>query len=138
MRKVFLWSDRWWSVLKQVLIESLNESWIVFEDIWEELDYPDIAKEVCKNVIDQQWYWILICWTGIGMSIAANKIKWIRAALVHNCYDATMSRKHNDANVICMWWRVIWPEIAKINMEKFLSCEFEWGRHERRVAKFED
>ncbi len=135
MTKIFFWSDKWWSILKEPLLKYAKEKNIICEDLWEKLDYPDIAKLVCKKTSEGNGIWVLFCWTWIWMSMSANKLKWIRAALVHNCYEASMSRKHNDANVLCMWARVLWVEIAKKCLDAFLENEFEWWRHERRVNK---
>ena len=137
IKKIFLWSDKWWDTLREVLVEYIKENWYELEDLWIAWDYPDIAKDVCEKVTKNDWIWILLCGTWIWMSISANKVKWIRAALVHNWYEAGMAKNHNNANVLCMWWRVIWPEIAKLCLDKYLNTEFEWWRHERRINKFE-
>lgn len=138
MKKLFFWSDKWGSDLRIALIDYAWKKNFIYEDLWEVLDYPDIAKDVCKKVIEEDWVWVLLCGTGIWMSIAANKVYWIRAANVHNSFEAEKSRQHNDANVICMWWRVLWTELAINCFEHFLNSEFEWWRHEARVAKFEN
>lgn len=78
---------------------------------------------------------ILICGTGIGMSLAANKFEGIRAACVSDVYSAKMSRNHNNANVLCIGARVIGDEVAKLIIKTFLENEFEAGRHQRRVDK---
>lgn len=139
MPKIFFASDHWWYKLKEELFMYFKAQWLNVENLWvfdeTSVDYPDIAKSLCEKVIIEAWIWVLLCWTWIGISIAANKIKWIRAALVHNEYEAIMSRKHNNANVICFWWRTIWEEIAKLCLDRFLKEEFEWWRHERRVEK---
>lgn len=101
----------------------------------ESVDYPDIAKSVCDEVIEKKCLGILICGTGVGMSMSANKVKGIRAALCSEEYSAMMTRKHNDANVLTMGGRVIGPELAKNIVKAFLSNEFEGGRHKRRVDK---
>jgi len=100
------------------------------------VDYPDIAKVVCENVLAREHsLGILCCGTGIGMSIAANKIDGIRAALCAECYSAKMARIHNDANVLCLGARVIGVELAREVAAAFLSVSFEGGRHARRVEK---
>ena len=81
---------------------------------------------------------ILICGTGIGISIAANKIKGIRAALCHNEYTAKQARLHNDANILALGARVIGDELGKAIVKTFLNTEFEGGRHARRVSKIEN
>lgn len=103
-------------------------------DSQESTDYPVFAREVCLAVQKgQAQRGILVCGTGIGMSIVANKFKGIRAALCLNEYMARMSRKHNDANVLCLGDRVLGEELALSIVEAWLSTDFEGGRHERRV-----
>lgn len=100
------------------------------------VDYPDYAKKVCEEI--QQGnsdLGILICGTGVGMSLAANKFEGIRAACVSDVYSAKMSRNHNNANVLCIGARVIGDEVAKLIIKTFLENEFEAGRHQRRVDK---
>lgn len=100
------------------------------------VDYPDIAKEVCNGVISGSCEkGILICGTGIGMSMAANKIKGIRAALCSDTYSARMTREHNDANVMALGARVIGIDLACDIVKAFLTAEYAGGRHEARVAK---
>ena len=102
------------------------------------VDYPDIAKEVGEAVVSGDYdRGILICGTGIGMCIAANKIDGIRAALCHNDFCALRSRQHNDANVLCMGSEIVKEEMPKI-VNTFLTTEFEGGRHQRRVDKMKD
>ena len=100
------------------------------------VDYPDIAEAVCKKVTGRECeLGILICGTGIGISIAANKIKGIRAALCHSEYDAKMTKAHNNANVLCMGGRTTGVEIALAMVKNFLESKFEGGRHEKRIEK---
>ena len=102
------------------------------------VDYPDIAKEVSKKIINKEAnFGILICGTGIGISIAANKINGIRAALCHNEYTARLSRLHNDANIIALGARVLGEDLGLACVETFINTEFEGGRHARRVGKIE-
>lgn len=97
-------------------------------------DYPLFAKDVCLAVQrGEAQRGILVCGTGIGMSITANKFKGIRAALCLNEYMARMSRKHNDANVLCLGDRILGDDLALAIVEVWLATEFEGGRHERRV-----
>ena len=102
------------------------------------VDYPDYAKKLCKEVIANSAKGILICGTGIGMSIAANKVKGIRAALCHDEYTAKMARAHNDANVLCMGARVLGLGVAQGMVDIWLETEFEGARHAQRVAKLEE
>jgi ribose 5-phosphate isomerase B len=100
----------------------------------ESCDYPNFAQNVCKNVLNNDdSLGILICGTGIGMSMAANRLKGIRAALCANEYQARMSRVHNDANVLCLGSRVIGQDLALSIIQVWLESEFEGGRHQRRV-----
>ena len=100
------------------------------------VDYPDCAAPVCEAVQDGTAdKGILICGTGIGISIAANKHKGIRAALCSDVYSATMTKVHNNANIICMGGRVIGRELAFMIVDAWLNAEFEGGRHEQRIAK---
>ena len=103
----------------------------------ESVDYPDYAEKVCEDVVSEKSdFGVLLCTTGIGMSISANKIKGIRAALCHNEDGAKFSRLHNNANVICMGAKYVQPELAAKMVEIFAETQFEGGRHERRVGKF--
>ena len=98
------------------------------------VDYPVIAKDVCKSVTSgESEKGILICGTGVGMSIAANKVKGIRASLCGDTFSAKFTRLHNDSNVLCMGARVIGEGIASEIVTTYLTTEFEGGRHERRV-----
>lgn len=103
------------------------------------VDYPDyalpVAEKVAKGEFDKG---ILICGTGIGMSIAANKVKGIRAALVHDTFSAKVTREHNDSNILTMGERVIGPGLAREIAEVWLTGEFEGGRHANRIGKITD
>jgi len=104
----------------------------------EKIDYPVAAEKVAKKVVaDSGSKGILICGTGIGMSIAANKVKGIRAAAVSEVYSAKLTRIHNDTNVLCCGARVIGIETAKMIVDSYLEAEFEGGRHAARVALIE-
>ena len=104
----------------------------------ESVDYPDFAHKLCKEVLkDKNSKGILICGTGLGMSMAANKFDGIRAALCHNEYSASMAREHNDANVLCMGARVVGFGVAESIVEAWLNSSFEGGRHQQRVNKLE-
>lgn len=125
--------------LKLELIKYLKEHNIEFTDYGcngEPVDYPDIAEKVCKEIVaGKAEKGVLICGTGIGISMAANKIKGIRAALCCDWYSAKYTRLHNDANVICMGGRTIGPGLAAELLDVFLNTEFEGGRHAVRVDK---
>lgn len=100
------------------------------------VDYPDFAYAMAQALKDgRAGRGILVCGTGIGISIAANRHAHVRAALVHDAFGARMARQHNDANVLVMGGRTLGVEVAKDCVDIFLSTEFEGGRHARRVAK---
>lgn len=130
--------------LKQELIAMLNDKNIEFIDFGcyskESVDYPVYAKLVCEAILRNECdKGILICGTGIGISIAANKIKGIRAALCSDCYTAGVTREHNDTNVLCLGGRVIGIEVAKKIAETFLSTEFsDEERHIKRIQQIEE
>jgi ribose 5-phosphate isomerase B len=103
----------------------------------ESVDYPDYAKKVCQSVATGSAdRGILICGTGIGMSMAANRSPTIRAALCHELYTAAMSREHNDANVLCLGARVVGPSLIHEIVRTWVTTEFAGGRHQKRVALF--
>lgn len=100
------------------------------------VDYSDFAKKACDKIIEGTAdFAVLICGTGLGMSLSANKIKGIRAACVSESYSARMSRAHNDANVLCIGARVIGSETCRMIIDEFVKTKFEGGRHQRRVDK---
>lgn len=106
----------------------------------ERADYPDYAKKVCHEVVTGNIKGILICSSGIGVSIVANRFKGVRAALCRNPYDAEMSRKHNDSNVLCLGAgsRFNTEEEIKKIIESWFEHNFEGGRHTERLNKFSD
>ena len=100
------------------------------------VDYPDVARKVAEGVARKDFdRGILICGTGIGMSISANKVNGIRAALCHNVFTAQRSRIHNDANVLCLGAEVVTTDAAREMVSEFLKTEFEGGRHAKRLDK---
>ena len=138
MKKVYIGCDHAALHMKNDLIGYLNEKGYDVDDVGpytpDRVDYPVYAKKVCDKVLnDKGSLGILICGTGIGMSLAANKIKGIRAAAVSEVYSAALTRRHNDANVLCIGARVIGIETAKMIADAFLENEFEGGRHKERV-----
>ena len=124
--------------LKSTLMNYLDSRLIPYEDFGtfstESCDYPRIAEKVCKAVLSGQYdRGILICGTGIGMSIAANKFAGIRAAACSEPYSAILAKRHNNANVLCLGARIIGVELAQAIVEAFLEGSFEGGRHQRRI-----
>ena len=131
-------SDHGGFALKQELIAQLKKDGIAFEDLGtyteESCDYPVYAEKLGRAVAAGTYEkGILICGTGIGISMAANKIHGVRCALCSDCFSAEMTRRHNDANVLAMGGRVLGVEPAKRIMDIFLSTPFDGGRHQRRV-----
>ncbi len=128
--------------LKQFVIRLITEAGHSYQDFGcytvDSVDYPDIAKKVAEAVTTGYFECgILVCDTGIGMSIAANKVKGIRAALCRSAFDAQRARQHNDANILCLGaeeGQEALPEIVKA----FLAHKFEGGRHRRRLNKIRD
>jgi len=107
-------------------------------DSADRVDYPDFAKKCADAVIAEEGsFGILICGTGIGISISANKVAGIRAALCHDTYTATLTRQHNDANILCFGERVVGKGVIEDMIKAFINTEFEGGRHAGRVAKIE-
>jgi ribose 5-phosphate isomerase B len=103
------------------------------------VDYPDYAKQVADAVVaGRARLGILVCGTGIGMSIAANKVRGVRAAHCTSEFEARMARAHNDANVLCIGERVVGLGLGGAIVKAFLEASFEGGRHERRVQKMKD
>ena len=100
----------------------------------ERVDYPDFAVPVARDVAEGRAdRGVLVCGTGIGMSIAANKVRGIRAAALSDCFTAEATRKHNDANILCLGERTVGPGLALLLTDIFLKTEFEGGRHQTRV-----
>lgn len=126
--------------LKQEVINYLGLAGYEFEDLGtysaDSVDYPDFARAVAEAVRSGEFdRGIILCGTGIGVCIAANKVPGIRAALCHDTFSARAAREHNDANVLTMGERVIGPGLARDIVAAWLAAEFQGGRHARRVAK---
>ena len=140
--KIIIGNDHAGVDLKKSLVKYLedkgNEVVNVGTDTNESVDYPDIAGLVASLVLENKnSLGIVICGTGIGISIAANKVKGIRAALCSNELMARLARQHNDANIISLGARIIGEDLAKVCVDAFIETEFEAGRHLRRVNKIE-
>jgi len=138
--KIALGCDHAGFQLKNSIIGYLKTAERSYEDFGvfseESVDYSDQATLVCKAVLSGEFsFGILICGTGIGMSIAANKYKGIRAALCSETYSARCARQHNNANILTMGSRVIGPGLAAEIVGTFLAASFEGGRHIRRLEK---
>lgn len=138
--RVVIASDHGGVELKRALIEHLRALDYEVLDLGTEgpasVDYPDFAEMLCKAILaGQAERGILVCGTGIGMSITANKFKGIYAALCTNEFMARMSREHNDSNVLCLGGRVLGDEVAKGIVEVWLNTAFGGGRHTGRIGK---
>jgi len=141
--KIYIGSDHAGYDLKMAVREFLVEQGFDVVDVGtyskESCDYPDYARKVAENVVkDKESFGILICGTGIGMSIAANKVPGIRAALANDIIAAKLSRSHNNANILCMGGRLIGKELSFEIVKTFLITPYDGGRHERRLRKIEN
>ena len=141
--KIALGADHGAYELKEAVKKHLEEKGIEYKDFGcfskESVDYPIYASMAANAVADKECdFGILCCTTGLGVSMAANKVKGIRAAVCTNEMLAEMTRRHNNANVICMGQKVVSEELALKMVDIFLSTEFEGGRHSRRVDLLTD
>ena len=141
--KIVIGSDHGGFRLKNEIISYLKDKKIEYKDLGtysdESVDYPDFGQAVGLAVASGEFdRGIVICGTGIGISIAANKVSGIRAALCGDCFSAKASREHNDANVLALGERVIGTELAKMIVDIWLKTEFAGGRHEMRVNKIKE
>lgn len=141
--KIAIGSDHGGFQLKEKFVKYLNEKGHETKDFGtfdeQSCDYPRIAKDVA-NVVASSCFdrGILICGTGIGMSIAANKIKGIRASLCTDTYSAKMTRAHNNSNILCLGQRVTGEGVAFDILDTWLNTEFDGGRHQKRIELIEE
>lgn len=136
--KIAIGSDHVGIELKPIIIDYLKELGHEVEDFGayssERTDYPIYGKKVAEEVVSGNFdCGILICGTGVGISIAANKIKGIRAVVCSEPYSAKLSKEHNNTNILAFGSRVVGPELAKMIVKEWLDAKFEGGRHENRV-----
>ncbi|SFH68955.1 ribose 5-phosphate isomerase B [Tindallia magadiensis] len=141
--KIVIASDHGGYQLKNTIVQHLIQKGIDITDFGTKdetsVDYPDYAKKVGVEVAAKKYdLGILVCGTGIGMSIAANKVQGVRCALVSDCFSARATRQHNDSNVLALGGRVIGTELALEIVDIWLKTEFEAGRHQRRVDQIAD
>ncbi len=139
---VYLGSDHAGFELKESIKEHLKEKGMRYADMGTDslksVDYPDYAVKVAtelKNDADKNSFGILVCGTGIGMEISANKVNGIRAALIHDEYTAEFAKAHNNANIITLGGRTTTSTEAFRYIDKFMSSKYESGRHENRISK---
>jgi ribose 5-phosphate isomerase B len=134
-------SDQAGLPLKQALKSALEAEGLSFDDLGthgpESVDYPDFAHAVSAKVAGGEAFGILVCGTGIGMAIAANRHPGIRAAVLHNATEARLTRAHNNANIACLGARTTGIEVALDAIRAFLASPFEGGRHVGRVQKLD-
>jgi ribose 5-phosphate isomerase B len=140
---VAIGSDHGGFELKEIIVNNLKAEGHTVQDLGchspASVDYPDFAEGVCESVLQEKAeVGILICGTGIGMSMAANRQRKIRAALCHDEYTARMSREHNNANILCLGARVTGTGVAEDIVRVWLTTEFSGGRHLTRIGKFSD
>ena len=135
---IVIGSDHGGFALKEEIKKHLEDKGVAFTDVGSydgaSVDYPDIAKAACEKIISGECdKGLLFCGTGVGISIAANKMKGIRACCCSDPYSAKLTRMHNNANVLCMGGRVVSAGLAEMMVDLFLETEFEGGRHQRRI-----
>jgi ribose 5-phosphate isomerase B len=127
--------------LKETLSDHLRSRGVEVLDVGTHsaasVDYPDFAKALCREVLERQTLGVLICGSGIGMSMTANRNPGVRAAVCAMTYQAKLSRQHNNANVLCLGERITAPGLAKDILDAFLDAEYEGGRHQRRIDKMD-
>lgn len=137
-------SDHFGYPLKVVLVEHLKGKSLEFEDLGvfsenEVVDYPDVALKLCLGIQAGKYrYGILICGTGIGMALVANKIPGIYAACAHDIYSAERAKKSNNSNVLTLGRHIVGPELAKMLVDAWLSSEFQGGRSLPKVEKIRE
>ncbi|MEF9934894.1 MAG: ribose 5-phosphate isomerase B [Clostridium sp.] len=141
--KIALGSDHGGFNLKKLIIEHLESKGIEYEDLGchslESCDYPVYGHKVAKAVANKEFdFGILVCGTGIGISIAANKVPGIRAAHCTDSFTARATRQHNNSNILALGERITGPSIALDIVDAFLETSFEGGRHEKRVNMIDD
>jgi ribose 5-phosphate isomerase B len=140
MKKVVIANDHGAIEIKKEICEFLKSKGYEVKDMGlandESADYPDMAELACNEYLKGGYeFGVVCCGTGIGISISANKIDGIRCALVQNCFASEMTKKHNNANFLAFGGRIDYPETITDMVNAFISCDFEGGRHERRVEK---
>ena len=141
--RVALGSDHAGFDLKEFVREHLSARGVQVLDLGTDstlsVDYPDYAKKVCEAVLDGSAdRGVLLCRTGIGMSMMANRFKGIRAALCHDHFTTVAARRHNDANVLVLGGRILGTDLAREIVDTWLETPFEGDRHERRIKKFDE
>lgn len=140
--KIALASDHGGYQMKNIIAQNLKNQGFEIDDLGtnseESVDYPDFAQRVVQEILSQKAeLGILVCGTGIGISIAANRHKGIRAALLYDDYVAQVAREHNNANILCFGGRTMKIEDVMRRIDIFLKAKYEGGRHDRRLCKLD-
>ncbi|MCX6090644.1 MAG: ribose 5-phosphate isomerase B [Atribacterota bacterium] len=141
---LFLASDHFGYPLKKVIADHIQEKGIDFTDLGvnseeEVVDYPDVALQACLGIREGKFqYGILICGTGVGMALAANKVPGIYAACAHDIYSAERAKKSNNSNVLTLGRQVVGPELAKMLVDAWLGSDFSGGRSLPKVQKIRE
>ena len=140
--KIALAADHGGYQMKNLIAQTLKNQGFEIEDLGtdseESVDYPDFAQRVVQEILSQKAeLGILVCGTGIGISIAANRHKGIRAALLYDDYVAQVAREHNNANILCFGGRTMKIEDVMRRIDIFLKAKYEGGRHDRRLCKLD-
>ncbi len=141
--RIALGSDHAGYELKEIIRVNLTDRGLTLLDFGTDstrsVDYPDFARKVCEAVLaGNAEQGILLCGTGLGMSMMANRFKGIRGALCHDHFTALAARRHNDSNVLILGGRILGKDLAMEIVDTWLDTPFEGGRHERRVKKFDE
>lgn len=140
-KKLFIAADHAGLALKAKLVQKIAEHGYEVNDLGTDseasVDYPDYAADVAERVQRGEGIGVLVCGSGVGMSIAANRFSGVRAALCSDPFTARATRQHNDANILCLGARVVGDGLAEEILRVFLETPFEGGRHQRRVEKIE-
>lgn len=141
--KIAIGSDHAGFIRKQEIMQYLDDMHLEYEDFGtygqDSVDYPDFAKLVSHKVASHEFdFGILVCYTGVGMSISSNKVEGIRAALVQSVENAGLAREHNNANVLCLGAKDVNKDLAIQIVATFLNSQFQAGRHLKRVQKIMD
>jgi ribose 5-phosphate isomerase B len=141
--KIALGSDHGGLKLKREIIKHLEKQGVEIKDFGTysetSCDYPDFGEKVAEEVVSKNYdFGILVCGTGIGISIAANKIPGVRAALCSDTFSAHATREHNDANILALGERIVGPGLALDIVDAFLNAKFEGDRHQKRIDKISE
>jgi ribose 5-phosphate isomerase B len=137
-KKAFIGCDHTGESLKTAIKNFFTQNKIDFDEVLMQDDYTDVASEISKKVaLNQGSLGVIICGSGVGVSIVANRFKSVRASLCHSTQISELSRKHNDANIVCLGARILPIETQLEIVKTFINTSFEGGRHEIRIKKID-